>query len=511
MKKLHGLLALITLSLAASAGAAVTLTPAGTVISNTGYVDYTTDDNVTVTNAASNVVSATVSAVYGVTVSPNGDTTTPGQTVYTNSTTTAATTAVLTYTLTNSGNATDSFNLTTVAGGNTVAASVSYYLETSATPNGYTAGTDTLITSINSLPADGTTKTFYAVYTVPAGTAGGAQFDITPVATSVADSTKVDTNNLGRIIETSIYDFTFGASQTGTVKTPGTQTYTNTLTNTGNTAIPLANLVLTSGQTDTTSGGAALAAGSFTDTFTVTIGGTTYASAGTLAGALTNAAAASSVPVAGTVVVTSIVTAPAGRTAGDTDLLSLQASLTGVTTGTSVYNKSSPVAISDTTTVIKGLGTVGKTQALCGTSGSTAMNTCPASTGAASTGISVKPGDYVVYYLSATNSGTSNIMNTRVRDTLPANVSIASLAAVSTQAGTVLFSTNGTSWTASPTTLTVANGATVYAALDTDASGTITTADTLAPGSRILFRIKVRINDATAAVMVPQSDPQTVN
>ena len=507
MKNAHRLLALLTLSLAASAAAVGTAS--GSTITNTGFVDYTTDDGVSST-ATSNVVSATVTQVYSVLVTPDGTTTSPGQTVYTGSNTTAANQVALTYTLKNTGNGADSFTIataaTTVPGGT----GISYYLDTNG--NGvYDAGTDTLVSGAVSLAADAS-KLFFAVYTVPANTAGGTQYDITPSGTSVGDATKTDANNLGRIIQKQVYDFSFTSSQSKTVTTPGTATFSNVVTNTGNTAIPIGTFSATSTLTDTNSSGTALAAGSFTDAFTVTLNGTTYASAATLAGAFSNASAGGSLAVGSVLTVTTSVSAPAGRTVGDKDSALLSVLLSGLTNSASLNNnRSTALTNTDLTTVVKGLGAVSKTQALCGLTGATAFNTCPASSGAASTAISVRPGDYVVYYVAGSNSGNSAVFNTRLRDALPAGVSVQSLAAVSSQAGTVLYSIDGATWTSDPTTLSVANGATVYAALDTNASGTITVTDTLSPAATLLFRIKVKVNDGTPNNTVPLTDAQTVS
>ncbi|WP_407541984.1 hypothetical protein Q0M94_17035 (plasmid) [Deinococcus radiomollis] len=478
-------------------------TAAGSAINNTGFVDYVDDTGATST-VASTPVTATVAQVYAVSVTPDGTTATPGQTVYTSGNTTGAQTTALTYTLTNPGNGTDTFSITTSAvSANVTAANIKYYLDTNG--NGvYDAGTDTLVSGPVSLAADAS-KVFFAVYTTPAAAPAGTQYDITPAATSTGDATKTDTNNLGRIVQKSIYDLTFTASQAKSITTPGTASYTQTLTNTGDAPLTAAQIALSASPADTVAAG-----GAFTQGYTVTIAGVTTASFSTPQAALNSALGAGTLAAGSVLTLNTTVTANNALVSGNKELLTLGAAITGVTSSASANNNVPTVlSVTDTSTVVKGLGTINKTQALCGTSGSTTPANCPASTGASTSAITVKPGDYVVYYLSATNAGTSNIFATKVRDALPTNVSIYSFGATSTQAGTMLYSVNGTTWTNNATTLSVPNGATVYAAVDTNADGTISAADILAPGSSVLFRIKVTVNGTVNTT--PVTDSQAIN
>jgi hypothetical protein len=508
LNKTRPLLALLTLSLAASAGALGTT--AGTTISNTGTVAYTTDDGVTSTQTST--VSATVAQVYAVSVTPDNSITTPvtpGQVVYTPGNTTAAQQNILTYTLSNPGNGTDTFNVTTSAvSANVVAANIRYFADTNN--NGvYDAGTDVQITAPVSLPADGSIK-FFAVYTTPANTTGGTNFDITPAGTSVGDSSKTDINNLGRITQKSLYDLSFGSLDAKTDTTPGTVTYAQTVTNTGNVNLNASSFALSATPVDTTSG-----SGAFTQTYTVTIAGATSAPFATPQAALNAALGAGTIAPAGSFILNSAVTANSTLSSGNKEVLTLGAAIAGVTNSNSVNtNESTAITLTDTTTIVKGNATISKTQALCtytGVVSSSNPPVCPASSGAASTALTVKPGDYVVYYLKATSTGTGNILATKVKDALPLGVSIYSLAATSTQAGTILYSIDGTTWVTSPTSLTVANGATVYAALDTNGDSTITTADAISSPNSILFRIKVMVNNGGTVSTTPVTDAQAVN
>lgn len=502
LNKSRPLLALLTLSLASLAGALGTT--AGTTISNTGTVAYTTDDGVTSTQTST--VSATVAQVYAVSVSPHGTTATPGQVVYTSGNTTTAQTTALTYTLSNPGNGTDSYNVTTNAvSTNVTGANVRYYADTNNS-GVYAPGVDALITGPISLPADGSVK-FFAVYTTPANATGGTNYDITPAATSVGDNTKTDTSNLGRITQKSLYDLSFAAPDAKNITTPGTVTYAQTVTNTGNVNLAAGSFALSAAPVDTVSG-----TGAFTQTYTVTIAGVTGAAFATPQAALNAALGTNTVAPGGSFILNSAVTANSTLISGNKEVLTLGAAIAGVTNTSSVNtNESTAITLTDTSTVIKGSATISKTQALCGTSGSTAVTTCPASSGAANTAITVRPGDYVVYYLKASSTGTGNIYATKLKDALPAGVSIYSLAATSTQTGTILYSTDGTTWTSNPATLTVPNGATVYAALNTTGTNTITTADTITGTNSVLFRIKVMVNNGGAVNTTPQADTQAVN
>ena len=103
-----------------------------------------------------------------------------------------------------------------------------------------------------------------------------------------------------------------------------------------------------------------------------------------------------------------------------------------------------------------------------------------------------KPGDTLTYTIIGKNTSNANVTKAFIKDALPANTSFVSFSATSTATGTILYSTNGTSWSAAAVT-TLADGDTVYAGVDTNGNGTIDTGDLLAPGQTITGTFKVTV------------------
>jgi uncharacterized repeat protein (TIGR01451 family) len=100
------------------------------------------------------------------------------------------------------------------------------------------------------------------------------------------------------------------------------------------------------------------------------------------------------------------------------------------------------------------------------------------------------PGEVITYTITATNKTNNNVTKAIVKDTVPANTTYSALSATSTSTGKVLYSADGTTWTAgAPATAT-----TVYVGVDTNTDGNITTADVLKPGETINVTFKVKIN-----------------
>ncbi|WP_293914368.1 DUF11 domain-containing protein [Deinococcus sp.] len=101
-----------------------------------------------------------------------------------------------------------------------------------------------------------------------------------------------------------------------------------------------------------------------------------------------------------------------------------------------------------------------------------------------------KPGDILTYTIQGKNTTNSNVTKAIVKDVLPANTTYSVLSATSTSTGKVLYSNDGTVWTAAaPATAT-----TVYVGVDTNADGNITVADILKPGETIDVTLKVKVN-----------------
>ncbi|NTY00732.1 DUF11 domain-containing protein [Deinococcus sp. JMULE3] len=96
-----------------------------------------------------------------------------------------------------------------------------------------------------------------------------------------------------------------------------------------------------------------------------------------------------------------------------------------------------------------------------------------------------KPGEQLTYTIIGKNTSNANVTKAFIKDTLPTNTNYVSFTATSTAAGTILYSTNGTTWSATPIAAPQADGVTVYAGVDTNGNGTIDTGDVLTPGQSI--------------------------
>ncbi|GAA5438604.1 hypothetical protein Dcae01_00091 [Deinococcus caeni] len=104
-----------------------------------------------------------------------------------------------------------------------------------------------------------------------------------------------------------------------------------------------------------------------------------------------------------------------------------------------------------------------------------------------------KPGETLTYTIIGKNTSNANVTKAFIKDTLPANTTYVSFRAVSSGAGTILYSTNGTTWSATPIAAPQADGVTVYAGVDTNGNGDIDTADILAPGQTITGTFTVTV------------------
>ncbi|WP_216320802.1 DUF11 domain-containing protein [Deinococcus aestuarii] len=479
-----------TLALAAfsvfSQGLAVG-TAANTAISNTGYLDLT--DGVTTTTLTSTPVVVNVTQVYGITITPDGTTTAPGQNV----TLFPGQTGILTYTLTNTGNGTDSFNVAAATANATAqgASILGVYLDnpTTGTVGSYDAG-DTLVTSVASLAADAA-RTLFVRYSLPSGTTGGsasgAAHQLNLSGTSAGDTTKTDTNNVGQFTVGRVIDLTLSSTQTKTVAPNGTVTFTDTLTNTGNTTLTAADITATVTAAATNAAGASITNG-FTTTYTVVNGATTVS--GSNLDTLIDSAVGAGLAAGSSLTITVNVAAPSAPNDRDQQALSITAF--SPTTGTGVTNNAPSTdtqgQIVNTAVVTRGVGSVTKTVALCSSASS-----CPARTAATAGPISAKPGEYVVYYLEATNTGTGTLTNVRLRDVLPSDFVPTSVGATtSLTGGTLKFSTDGTAWASDVTTLGTLTGgsSTLHVAVENGGvATTITTADTFTAGSTLRLRI----------------------
>ncbi|GAA0509147.1 hypothetical protein [Deinococcus depolymerans] len=104
-----------------------------------------------------------------------------------------------------------------------------------------------------------------------------------------------------------------------------------------------------------------------------------------------------------------------------------------------------------------------------------------------------RPGDTLTYTIVGKNTSNANVTKAFIRDTLPANTTYLSFTATSSATGAILYSTNGTTWSAAPIAAPQADGVTVYAGVDTNGNGTIDTGDILTPGQTITGTFKVTV------------------
>lgn len=493
------LTALLLTGLASAVG-----TPAGTQISNIGTLELSdTAGGGSSTTIQSAAVVVNVQQVYNLTISPDGTTAAPGQTVPL----APGATGTLTYTLTNTGNGADSFNLAAVAA-NVVASGASIagiYLDskTSGVVGSYDAG-DTLVTSTGTLAADAS-ATLFVRYTMPTGASGGGPHQLNLTGTSAGDTTRTDTNNVGQFTTTRVIDLGLASNQTKTVAAGGTVTFTDMLTNTGNTTLSAAEITATVSAAATNK-----ATQPTTNNFTVSyqVSGPSGTFTGSDLEAVLDSALQAGLPAGGSATITVTVTANANVADGDTLTLALE-TYSPVSTTTSTTNNApqgdTQGRITNVATAQRGLGSVTKTVARC-----TSGTTCPTIQAAGTAAISAKPGEYVVYYLQATNTGSGSLYSVRLSDALPANFVPTRIGALTNEVGTLKFSTNGTSWTSDVATLgTITGGAsTVYVAVENGGSATsIDNSDTFTGGGYLRLRIVGYIRDgATTGSVVVRDD-----
>ena len=476
---------LTALLLAAGSSALAVGAPAGSTISNTATLEL--NDGVATRTETSNTVNVNVQQVYAVLVTPNGTTAAPGQTV----TVQPGSTGILNYVVTNTGNGTDSITLAAVTANATAQGAniLGAYLDnpTTGTVGSYDAG-DTLVTSLVSVPADGS-RTIFVRYSVPAGSTGGSasgsahQLNLT--ATSVGDTSKTDTNNVGQITVGRTIDLTLASTQTKTVAAGGSVSFTDTLTNTGNTPLTAAELT-TSTAVATTRGGTAIADTAFTTSYSVTGPGGTFS--GPALDALIDSATGSGLASGSALTITVTVT-PATTTL-DASQVALTFKAFSPTTGTGIVNNAPDgdvqATITNTAVLQRGVGTVTKTVAKC-----TSSTVCPARASAGTADVSALPGEFVVYYLEAQNSGSGTLTNVRLSDALPANFVITQVGATTSLSGTLKFSKDGATWNADVTTLGTLTGGSDRLYVAVENGGTTTTidaGDTFAAGT---LRLKI--------------------
>jgi uncharacterized repeat protein (TIGR01451 family) len=256
---------------------------------------------------------------------------------------------------------------------------------------------------------------------------------------------------------------TLDPDRSGTVTSPGVIQYTHTLTNNSNT--PLYCYVGGNG-------------GSYGWTYQYSTDGTNWY------GALGNVFVGAN---GGTQTIYVRVLVPAGEPIGRTDVNTVQARcfVTYPTDPLATPPDAQDTA-TETTTIVGGELRVTKSAVSYVGTGTTVRD---------ADGAAAFPGDVIEYTIVAENIGTGNLTNVKISDPIPAYTTFVSVSATATgfPAGSrILYSTDGTTWSATAPA-SVPTGGTVYVAVDTDGDGTITDADIMPPGARITITLRVQV------------------
>lgn len=250
-----------------------------------------------------------------------------------------------------------------------------------------------------------------------------------------------------------VRSFSFTPNRSGTVTSPGTIVYTHTLSNTGN-------------QPATVSIPAYTSAYGWSYQFS-TDGGATW----------TSSVSALSLPIGASANLQVRVIVPAGEPINRSEAANLTAIAT-YASGTAT------ASVTDTTTIVG--GDLRLSKSAVSYVGST--NTTRSATGA-----QAFPGDQIVYTVVAENIGTGNLTKVVVSDPIPAYTTFVSVSAATTiPGGTVLYSTDGTTWS-STAPANVPAGSPIYVGVDTNNDNAITAADTMPPASKITLTLRVQV------------------
>ena len=287
---------------------------------------------------------------------------------------------------------------------------------------------------------------FVAAVSVPAGTAPGANpVSFTATSTTVGTvsdtiSTAVNVNLLAQV--------RLDPDRSGTVTSPGTITYTHTLLNNSNAPA----------YCDISGDG-----GSHGWTYQYSTDGTSWY------GALADVYAA---PNGGTQAIYVRVLVPAGEPVGRVDVNTVTARC-DVTTGSPDNTYEATDTATETTTIVGGELRLQKS-----VDKATAY-----------------PGETLTYTIVAENIGTGDLKKVIVADPVPSYTTFVSVSATATGFSgtyTVLYSTDGTTWsTTAPTS--VPTGGTVYVGVDTNGDNAITDADLMPPAARITITLQVQV------------------
>ncbi|MFC6662583.1 hypothetical protein [Deinococcus multiflagellatus] len=405
----------------------------------------------------SNGVTLTVRHVAAVEITPNGSATQPGQTVIGR----PGQDGVLTYLIRNPSNGNDIYTLDTQAQPGVTSALVTYWADDG--DGRFDPDKDSPVSTVSLQPDE--ERVLFATYPVPSGAQSGATFVFGPRATSGVDQAVTDRDNFGQISTQAVLSLTFSASQNGTSTSPGSVTYTHELHNTGNAPLTAQALALTD------SGGAW--------SYAYQIGDAGAASTLQDALALWNGTLASGqrLPIRVTV------TAPTGLAGGVQDTLQLGASIVTPSSETVDNQTPAPLTLTDVTMILKGVPSSAKTVQSCGQDA-----TCAAPV-SITDGL-VQPNEYLLYTITGSNGGNGGLRRPILKDTLPQHLKGVTFRGVaSLNAGQLLYSLDGQSWTLQVPSIQDAEGVTVYLGWDSNSDGVVTSEDVLPAGEGLTLTL----------------------
>jgi trimeric autotransporter adhesin len=258
------------------------------------------------------------------------------------------------------------------------------------------------------------------------------------------------------VIVNTVRNVTFTANNTGQVFPGGSVVYTHTIANAGNVVegATAGQIVLSQLMSGVTAGWAAGVFWDRNNDGTLDGGDPAITDLSALTGGTGGASTAAGLDPGESARIFVRVTAPAGANIGDTNVVTLTATITGAINGVAAP---AAVAVTDTTQVIAGQVRLDKTQALdanCDGIADTAFSTANITTGAI-------PGACIRYQIVITNQGTAAVSGLVVSDATPANTTYHILvpAAVTGAGNTVTAPAGGATGTVQATIPTLAAGA----------------------------------------------------
>ncbi|TDE84810.1 hypothetical protein [Deinococcus sp. S9] len=463
---------------------AANTTRAGTEITNTGYLDYVTDEGTNATDT-SNTVTATVKHVPAVAVTPDGGSDgnpdgTPvcGQTVVG----VPGEDAVLTYQIQNISNGPDVYDLTTIVGNAAPQqlTAVTYYLDDG--DGAFDPNADQPVTSV-SLDV-GETRTLFATYPIDAGEAGTTQFQISPVATSGADSSVADSGNVGCIDTQDRVGAELQGDNSLRTTAPAIIVSEHTLHNTGNVTLNAGSLQIDQ------------LPGKYPTTYRLGSQTAEYATPQQALTAFGDLAMGQSVPL---YVTQQVPAGEANATVSTVKLFTYSPETSSQERVVLTPYNAGDFRV-DELYITRGIGNIDKTQGLCSVDAGGLLS-CPSGQSmfddmnTYKQPIEAEPCSVIKYGLFAQNAGDALLRQGRLRDTIPANTTLLGLVPLFADYA-ALYRVNGGTWTNTrPENLPA--GSIVEIAPDLDGDGTFTAAD----------GIPARSNEIGAALYVQVKGP----